>query len=259
MTSDVSRKIAQKKKVPTSYENFISEMKDKKEILFYKEGAGGTIVVGRKDNETFLVTNGKGDSNTGGDLQTQISLGQIPMILHPSPDTVFVIGFGAGTTIGNVLTHKNLNYAEVAEISPEVVLGSLHFKHVNERPLEDKRLRVIKDDGLSALRLSPYKYDVIISQPSNPWSSGVGNLFTKEFFRDCKAKLKPKGLLAQWFNVYEMNDQNLRMVINTILDQFKYVSIWHVGKHDILVLCSNEKYNVDLDEIEKNILLLQKN
>jgi spermidine synthase len=249
MTSEVPRKINRTKAVET-FEEFLTYDKQEEKVLFYREGITGTIVVAQSRDEVYLYTNGKGDANSVGDLPTQVSLAQVPMILHPNPESVFVIGFGAGTTIGNVLTHKSVKRASVAEISPEVIDASKYFEHVNQKPLEDKRLTVIKDDGVSALRISKQKFDIIISQPSNPWSAGVGNLFTTEFFRDCKSKLHPGGIVAQWFSLYEMDDDNLKLILRTVLQEFKNVELWQIGTNDIMMLCSEEKLNVDLDKMK---------
>lgn len=252
MMSEVSRKI-NIEKPPKSFDQFYkNEVKAHDSILYYKEGIGGTIVVGKKDEVTYLYTNGKGDANSVGDLKTQVFLGHTPMILHPNPDSVLVIGFGAGTTIGSVLTHPSVKYAEVAEISPEVIEASRYFEHVNQKPLDDNRLRVIRDDGISALRLSPYKYDVIISQPSNPWSAGVGNLFTKEFFNDCKQKLKPGGYMAQWFSLYEMDDKGLELILRTAKETFDNISLWQIGRNDVLFLCSETPFEFELPYIKSN-------
>lgn len=249
MTSEISRKI-NRVKPPKDYEAFIESSRKKGKLLYYNEGVSGTIAVGQRDDQVYLYTNGKGDANSLSDKRTQVTLGQLPMILHPNADTVFVIGFGSGTTIGHVLTHKTVKYAEVAEISPEVIEASVHFNFMNEEPLKDPRLNVIQDDGVSALRLSRYKYDIIISQPSNPWSAGVGNLFTKEFFNDCKQKLSNGGYLAQWFSLYEMDDKSLKLIMRTALSEFNYISLWHIGKSDVLMMCSNTPFNFNLKNIE---------
>jgi len=253
--SQVPRKI-NRSLPPNSYKEFLAEVQFGDKILYYKEGVGGTIIVGTNQNQIYLSTNGKGDANSVWDLRTQVSLGLTPVILHPNPERVFVIGYGAGTTIGHVLTHPKVKYAEVAEISEEVIEASSHFNKINEQPLKRKNLKVIKDDGVSALRLSEKKYDIIISQPSNPWSAGVGNLFTKEFFNDCKEKLNPGGYVAQWFSYYEMDDKSLKLILRTALDEFKYVSLWHIGSSDILLLCSETPFNFDLERIEKNYNLV---
>jgi spermidine synthase len=249
MTSEVARKI-NRQEAPNTFQEFLTFDKQEEKVLFYKEGITGTIVVAQSKDEVYLYTNGKADANSVGDLATQVSLAQVPMIIHPNPESVFVIGFGAGTTIGNVLAHKNVKRAFVAEISPEVIDASKYFERVNQKPLKDKRLTIIKDDGVSALRTSNQKHDIIISQPSNPWSAGVGNLFTSEFFQDCKEKLNPGGIVAQWFSLYEMNDENLRLILRTVLKEFRNVELWQIGTNDILMLCSEEKLNMDLAKME---------
>ena len=252
MTSVVPRKI-NRKPPPSTFDEFYKVEKSQTDsILFYDEGIGGTVVVTKYKGNVHLYTNGKGDAASQGDLRTQINLAQTPMILHPNPEKVFVIGFGAGTTIGNVMTHQSVKQAKVAEISPEVIDASIFFNHVNQNPLADKRLQVIKDDGISALRLSPQKYDIIISQPSNPWSAGVGNLFTQDFFRDCKEKLEKNGILGQWFNLYEMSDETLKMVFRTVLKEFKHVDLWQIGSSDLLMVCSESPINTDLKTLEES-------
>jgi predicted membrane-bound spermidine synthase/tetratricopeptide (TPR) repeat protein len=255
MLSEVPRKL-NRVDPPADYAEFTTKARNHEKILYYNEGLGGTIVVAKNKEEVYLFTNGKGDANSIHDRKTQVSLGQTPVILHPSPDSVFVIGFGAGTTIGNVLTHPKVKYAEVAEISSEVIEGSVHFNDINEKPLSRKNLKVIKDDGVSALRLSDKKFDVIISQPSNPWSAGVGNLFTDEFFSDCKKKLRPGGYVAQWFSLYEMDDKCLKLILRTAFNQFDHVSLWHIGPEDILMICSQVGFNFDLNRIEKSYALV---
>lgn len=253
MLSEVPRKI-NRIEPPDSYAAFYDLAEDHDKIHYYEEGVNGTIVVAQNKKETYLFTNGKGDANSVGDLSTQISLGLTPVILHPSPDSVFVIGYGAGTTIGHVMLHPRVKFGEVAEISGEVIDASKYFSEINGEPLKNNNLRVIQDDGLSALLVSPRKYDVIISQPSNPWSAGMGNLFTKEFFRTCKDKLHEGGYVAQWFNLYEMDDKSLKLILRTALSEFKHVSLWHISHSDILILCSENDLNQDLNQIEKNYL-----
>jgi spermidine synthase len=257
MISEIPRKI-NRNDPPESFREFFSESLRLNKILFYKEGVGGTIVVGEYNEQFFLVTNGKGDANSVTDLRTQVSLGLTPVTLHPSPDSIFVIGFGAGTTIGHAASHPSVRYAEVAEISAEVIEASVFFESINNKPLQNKKVSVIRDDGVSALRLSNKKYDVIISQPSNPWSAGVGNLFTDEFFRDCKKHLRPGGLVAQWFNLYEMDDKSLRLILRTALNQFSHITLWHIGKSDILLMCSDFEQDYSLSKIQESYGLVEK-
>lgn len=236
---------------PNSYSEFLEKSQYHDSLLFVLEGPNGIFIVGENDGDRYLFTNGKGDASTVGDLRTQVSLGLTPVILHENPKDVMVIGFGAGTTIGHVLGHPSVKHAVVAEISKEVLKASAHFSSINLSPLKRSNLEVISDDGISALRLSSRKYDVIISQPSNPWSSGVGNLFTTEFFQSCKEKLNPGGIVAQWFNLYEMDDKSLKLILRTALSEFKHITLWQIGRADILLICSREKLNLELDALKR--------
>lgn len=251
MLSEAPRKI-NRIAPPKNFNEFLKKSKNHEKIHFYKEGPNGTFVVAENNGEIYLFTNGKGDANSKGDLRTQVSLGLTPVILHESPDSIFVIGFGAGTTIGNAMSHPRVKYGEVAEISKEVVTASKYFEEINAKPLSRENLNVITDDGVSALRLSPHKFDVIISQPSNPWSAGVGNLFTTEFFQSCKEKLRPGGMVAQWFNLYEMDEKSLKLILRTVLSEFEHINLWHIGSADILMICSNDPIPNNIERIKKS-------
>ena len=251
MLSDVGRAVG-RKVAPDTFLEFRNNMKAQHDtILYYNEGIGGTVVVAKSGRNKYLYTNGKCDGSSISDAITQIELAQIPMILHPKADTVLVIGLGTGQSIGHVMTHSSVKYAEVAEISPEVVEASLYFEDVNLRPLDNQKVNLIQEDGIVALTLSPHKYDVIISEPSNPWSSGIGNLFTKEVFKLAKSKLHKNGILAQWFHLYEMDDATLRLILRTVSSEFEYLKLWKLNNTDLLVMCSSEKFNDDLNDIEK--------
>lgn len=249
MVTDIPRLINNEKTRPKTYSDFLKKVTPDK-ILYYKEGVGATIAVVDKGGERILYTNGKGDSNTKSDMPTQVLLGQIPMFLHPAPDSVMLIGFGGGTTAGSVLTH-DIKYIKVADISRETFEASIHFQDYNNKPLNDGRLEKIADDGLSVLKSTNKKFDVIISQPSNPYVAGVGSLFTKEFFEVCNEKLKPNGIIAQWFNLYEMNDDLLKIVIKTFSSVFENFSIFQTMSHNILIVGSNDKIDLDFDLLEE--------
>ena len=250
MLSETPRKV-NRIAPPEDFSEFLERSKNHDEIHFIKEGANGTFVVAQHGKERYLFTNGKGDANSVGDLRTQVSLGLTPVILHDSPQDVFVIGFGAGTTIGHVLTHSRVKNGVVAEISQEVIEAGKYFNEINEQPLNQDNLKIIEDDGISALRMSGDYYDVIISQPSNPWAAGVGNLFTQEFFATCKQHLKKGGVVAQWFNLYEMDDRCLSLILRTARSQFEHITLWQIGKSDIMLMCSEDKQEFDLSKIKK--------
>jgi len=216
-------------------------------ILYYKEGSTATVAVTQSKldtNRKRLLINGKADASSGFDMPTQVLLGQIPMLLHKNPQNVFIVGLGSGTTAGSVLTHDPQKVV-CAEISKEVIEASNYFKKENNNCLADERLKIINEDALSLLKSSQQKFDVIISEPSNPWIAGIGNLFSQEYFKVCKEKLTEDGIMVQWFHLYEINDEVLKLVLNTFNSVFEHAQIWNPVVNDIILVGTKKQMTAD--------------
>ncbi|MBU2445258.1 MAG: fused MFS/spermidine synthase [Bacteroidetes bacterium] len=226
---------------------------EQKEVLFYKEGLNANVGVVQEAGENsnrVLIINGKPDASDITDMPTQVLLGQIPLMLHPDPKNVFVVGFGSGVTIASALTH-DVKKVVCAEISSEVIGASYLFEDVNDNCLSDPRLKVFVEDAQTILKLSKEKYDVIISEPSNPWISGIGNLFSKEYFMNCKEKLNENGLMVQWFHIYEMEDEILKLVMNTFNEVFPFAEIWTSTFGDIIIVGSEKMMKADFSMLNQ--------
>lgn len=237
---------------PQTYQDY-KRFFQARDLIFYKEGTGVNVaVIQTKDSihQRILIINGKPDASSFGDLPTQYLLGHIPMMLHPEPKNIFVIGYGSGSTIGAVLNYEPQKVV-CAEISKEVLQTSELFSDVNENCLNDPRLQVIIEDAQSYLKLTRQKFDVIISEPSNPWIAGIGNLFSKEYFERCKYSLKESGIMAQWFHIYEMDDEVLSLVISTFYSVFPYVQIWGGVEGDLILVGSNNEISLNEQQILK--------
>jgi len=204
-------------------------------LSYYREGAAGTVSVKQLLGVTSLAIDGKVDASNGGDMLTQKLLAHLPMLLHDDPRSVYIIGLGSGVTLGSALSHP-IEHATVSEISPEVVSASEAFAKENRQALHDPRTRLIVGDGRSHLLLSADKYDVIISEPSNPWMAGVSTLFTHEFFLAARSRLEPGGILCQWAHTYNISDEDLRSIVATFLSAFPDGSAWLVGEGDLLLI-----------------------
>ncbi len=164
-------------------------------LAYYKEGPAGTVSVRQLAGTLALAIDGKVDASNGPDMVTQKLLAHLPLLLHPEPRDVCIIGLGSGVTLGAALRHP-IASADVVEISPEVVEASSFFAADNGRALEDPRTHLIVGDGRSHLQLTSRRYDVIISEPSNPWMAGVASLFTREFFEAARSRLAPGGIIT---------------------------------------------------------------
>jgi tetratricopeptide (TPR) repeat protein len=182
-----------------------------------------------------LSIDGKVDASTARDMLTQKLLAHLPLLLHDNPRSVYIIGLGSGVTLASALRHP-IERADVSEISPEVIAASAYFSKENGGAVHDRRTRVIAGDGRSHLLLSDEHYDVIVSEPSNPWMAGVSTLFTREFFEAARQHLRPGGILCQWAHTYNIGDADLRSIVATFISVFPNGSAWLVGASDLLLI-----------------------
>lgn len=206
-------------------------------LLYYREGAAATVSVREVTGAISLAIDGKVDASNAGDMLTQRLLAHVPLLLHTAPHRVGIIGLGSGVTLGSALRHP-IERADMLEISPEVVEASRFFERENHRALADSRTRLIVGDGRSHFALGRDTYDVIISEPSNPWMAGVAALFTREFFEAARARLAPNGLICQWAHTYDISSDDLRSIVATFTSVFPESALWLVGEGDVLLIGS---------------------
>ncbi len=211
----------------------------KNKILFFKEGMHTTSVSGN----IFLRVNGKTDASLALDMRTQLLSGYIPMLLHPDPKSVLVVGQGSGITLGAVEQFP-VNEIMLIEISPAVIEGSRFFDPFNHHALDDDRVTLNLEDGRNHIALSDRTYDVIISEPSNPWISGVGALFTVNFFKLLKKRLNPGGVACIWVHT-NMSPDSFKSIIRSFSEEFPFVSMWEsIAGDDYLLIGSEEEYGL---------------
>ncbi len=215
-------------------------------ILYFAEGTEATVTVAEGGGGSrALFVNGKVDaSNSPGDMVAQRLLALVPALFHPDPKRALVIGVGSGTTVAT-LARFPLESIDAAEISPEVSDAAKgYFADVNEKIFSDPRVRLRLDDGRNFLHFQPpASYDLIISEPSNPWMAGASGLFTDEFFRDAKDKLEPGGVFCQWFHFYNMSWEHIRLLMRTFVRHFPETAVFALRggsvTGDILVIGTN--------------------
>jgi spermidine synthase len=184
-------------------------------------------------------------------MLTQKLAAHLPLLLHDSPRTVAIVGLGSGVTVGAALSHP-IERADVIEISPEVVEASRFFEEENHRALADTRTHLVVGDGRSHLLLSTRQYDVIISEPSNPWIAGVAALFTREFFEGARDRLAPGGMICQWAHTYSISERDLRSIVATFRSVFPNGTAWRVNDADVLLVASADPVEPRLGRVTAN-------
>jgi len=194
------------------------------ELLFYGEGIGGFTTVTRTVNafgvpEYHMANSGKFDASSLGDMNTQVLLAHVPLSLHPAPRSALVIGLASGVTAGEVLQYP-VEQLDILEINEQAARASDYFLPWNHRVLADPRTRLIIQDARAHLCLSHNRYDVIISEPSNPWMAGCAALFTRDFFRQVKSRLNDNGCFALWLHAYQIDWASVALIGRSFVDVF---------------------------------------
>ena len=228
------------------------------EILYYRDGRTATVSVRTSPGAggMHLATNGKPDASLTpewfhrdsaigmfplrGDASTQLFLGTLSMAHAPHARTAAVIGHGSGMTSHMMLANPRLERLTTIEIEPEMVDGSRFFRPINERVFADPRSRIVIDDAKAHFAAGRGRYDLIISEPSNPWVSGVSGLFTTEFYDRVKQYLTPGGVFGQWLHLYEIDDDLVLDVFAALHAHFPAYEVYLVASTDLLIVATND-------------------
>jgi len=226
----------------------VAQILGRSRVLFYRDGPTATVTVHRLGEHTFLRVNGKTDASTGKDMNTQLMSGHLPLLLHPAPRTVLIIGLGSGVTVGAVARH-DVERIDVVEIEAAVVAASRFFLEDNRNALADPRVHLVIADGRNFLKRAGTRYDVIISEPSSPWIGGLASLFSQEFFAIARAHLAPGGVMLQWIQGYGILPADLQMVVRTFGTAFPATSLWSSLPGDFLLVGQQQPRPLDLERI----------
>jgi spermidine synthase len=228
-------------------------------LVFYGDGIGGFTTVEKLTDSLgteryTLLNSGKPDASSHGDRSTQTLLAHVPLLFHPDPKKVMVLGLASGMTAAEALLYP-IEGLDVIEISDEVVKACRFFSEWNSNILENPVSKVIIQDGRNHLALTNQEYDVIVSEPSNPWMAGLANLYSKEFFDTVRARLRGNGIFVQWIHSYEMDWPAFSMVGRTFTSVFPesvmFTTLTGVG--DYLLVGFKEKQALELNTASERL------
>ena len=226
-------------------------------ILSYHDGRTATVSLEAYASTSSLTlsTNGKGDASIRTlwqlpperrpntvfqlDESTQALLATIPLAFLPRAADAAVIGQGSGMTSHDLLGSPALRSLTTIEIEPEVIRASRLLSPANQRVFEDPRSHFVIDDAKSFFAGRSKRFDLIISEPSNPWVSGVAGLFSTEFYGRITGQLTEHGVFAQWLHIYELNDDLVLSVIAALDRNFRAYQIFMVNEADLMVVATN--------------------
>jgi spermidine synthase len=222
------------------------EMADTEDVVFFKDGISATISVARSENYVALKTNGKVDASNL-DSGTQLLLGDLGAVFHPNPRREPIIGFGGGMTASAVSRFPEVDRIDCVEIEPAVLEAAPKLERLHRGVIGDPRLRIYFDDARNFLQTSRERYDLIISEPSNPWIAGIASLYTKEFFQMVRERLAPGGNFVQWIQAYGLSTDDFSTILASLQPGFKDVTLWHSSGRDFLVLAHDSDVPLGFD------------
>ena len=230
--------------------------------LYRGEGINSTIAVSESLKDPgvrFFHVSGKIEaSNTPQDMRLQLLLGNLPALLHPKPASVLVVGFGAGVTAGSFVPYPDLKRLVICEMEPLVPQAtSKYFAQENQNVAKDPRTEIVFDDGRHFVRTTHETFDIITSDPINPWVKGAATLYTREYFEQVKARLNPGGVVTQWVPLYESSEAAVKSEIATFFEVFPNGTVWGNRKngqgYDVVLLGTVEPARVDIDAIDARL------
>jgi spermidine synthase len=213
-------------------------------VIFHRDGKTATIDVVDDGMDRAIRTNGKPDASIAmspgrrptGDEVTMMMLATLPLGHRPEAATAAVIGFGSGMSTTVLLGSPNLKRVDTIEIEPAIVAGSQLFRPVVEAAYADPRSRIVIDDAKSYFARGRERYDIIVSEPSNPWVSGVASLFTEEFYKRLAASLNDGGVMAQWLHTYEMDEATLASIFAAVSRTFPEFTLYSTIDSDVVLI-----------------------
>jgi spermidine synthase len=216
-------------------------------ILDSKDGGGGSLA-------RSILINGKSDGNSFGDYTTTALLALVPALFAERPEHAFVIGFGTGVTAGTLAEFEEVKSVTIAEISSGVIAASPLFDFADNGVSKHPKVRFVHSDAYRALLKGGRSYDVIVSEPSNPWVTGIEQLYSREFLAEARDRLTQRGVYCQWFHRYEANSEVIALVLKTFATVFDHVAVWSTNRADLMLLGFRDAdLALDIDRLESRV------
>ncbi len=230
-------------------------------LVAVKDDPHATVSVYEKiDDPTYrgFSINGKTDGNNHEDLTTTQLLAFFPALAGVDYRKTLTIGLGTGSTVASTLIYPEIEISKVIELSPAMIdFAQKYFSSVSREIWNDKRVVVVNRDGREYLRYTREKYDLIISEPSNPWVEGVGSLFTHEYYKLISKRLSPRGIASLWLHSYGLDCKSVMSVFIAVAEVFRSVVVFEVDS-DYFILATNREGGFHFRPIPPTVSKIEK-
>ncbi len=224
------------------------EYKDARE-LFFAVGRSSTVYLMQTGGSFLLRTNGLPEASMYAKgsppvRHSQKWLASLPVVARPDAESMLIVGFGGGMALEGV--PPSIRDVDVIELEPEVINANRVIGDIRAfNPLTDPRVNIVINDARNALRLTTKKYDIIVSQPSHPWTAGASHLFTREFIGLARQHLNDSGIFLQWMNSQFADESLLRSLAATLLAEFEFVRLYQPDATVLFFLASQSPVGIE--------------
>jgi len=243
-----------------AYGRFVPTMAGQSDVIYLGEGMMAFVAVSKRPDGSLKYHNaGKVQASSDpADMRLQRMLGHLTTLIPKDPKNFMVIGFGSGITAGAVSLEPRLEHATVIEIEPLVPeFVASHFNDYNFNVASNPKVAIEIDDGRHFLMTTDQKFDGITSDPLDPWVKGSAALYTREFFEAAKARLNPGGVVTQWMQLYQTNEEAVKSEIATFFEVFPTGSIWVNNidgqGYDLILMGQLEPTRIDIDALSRRV------
>jgi spermidine synthase len=227
------------------------------QILYQGDGLSSSVAVSltTDGSRTFHVSGKVEASSSVKDMQLQRMLGNLPLMFHPQPRSVLIVGFGAGVTAGTFVLDPGIQRIVICEIEPLIPqVVSTYFEKENNHVLHDPRVEVVYDDARHFILTTDEKFDIITSDPIHPWVKGSAALYTREYFELVRRHLNPGGIVSQWVPLYDTGKRTVESELATFFDVFPNETLWSTylngAGQDLVMMGGEGASGVNLDDAD---------
>jgi spermidine synthase len=235
---------------PTAIKDWI--FRERRTLVWDADGRESSIAL-YAETDLSLIVNGKSDGSARADAGTQVMSGLIPAFVKSDVKTAAVVGLGTGTTAGWLASIPEMQRVDVIELEPIVVEAAQAYASVNNNFHKNPKIHLSIGDAREILVTSPNTYDIIFSEPSNPYRAGIASLYTREFYAAAAKRLNKGGVFAQWMQAYGADASTIRTVYATLATSFPYIETWWTNRGDLLLFASREPVVYDADALRARL------
>jgi len=219
-------------------------------LLYHKEGVSASVdVLETPYGERIISVNAQPVATTYlHDMRALRMLGHLPVLLHPDPKEVMLIGMGAGVSTGIIAAYPSVDSVTVVELSEEVPGGAAQFAEWSFDALKNPKVKVVINDGANYVKAVTRQYDIISSDPIHPFIAGNGILYSVDHWQKCKDRLKEGGVLAQWLPLYQLSPTDFATIVGSFRDVFTNATMWFCGIDTVLIGVRGE-FRIDTERM----------